>query len=371
MRLVIDSRCLSVPPTGVGHYLLAAVNVWSQLSPDTEFLLASHKPLHSQAAPLLCRALNVKFLVQPARFMPHNGLWWLLHDFVLMAETLGATHLWGSSGLLPFKVPAGMCRLLTVHDLVWRSLSHTMSGRSRFAYRLLAGRSIRQADQIWAVSRFTADQIHTFYPQRQCQAVIVGSGLNPMRFQQILSSVYLAEIVRRYGVHERTLLFVGTLEPRKNLRFLLSLMPRLAQLNIRLLIVGCSGWQQSDLVSIVQSPGFPRASVCFCGYLSDNELQALYQSAAFFISTALMEGFGLPHLEAMAAGCPVIAADNSAVSEVVREGGWLVKGWEPSEWIKTIQCAFQGREQKVAGLSGNVHRHDLAQTCMAVHRAII
>jgi glycosyltransferase involved in cell wall biosynthesis len=164
---------------------------------------------------------------------------------------------------------------------------------------------------------------------------------------------------------------VGTLEPRKNLRFLLSLMPALAAKGYRLVIVGCSGWGRSDLAEMLQAPGYPSEAVRFCDYVSDADLQGLYATVGLFVSTSLMEGFGLPQLEAMAAGCVVVAAANSAVIEVVGDGGRLVKGWRPEEWIDAIdEARRQSTELKV--LAGRrLSSHDLAQACRQVSQAIL
>ncbi|MFZ2649346.1 MAG: glycosyltransferase family 1 protein [Burkholderiaceae bacterium] len=356
---------MTTRPTGVGHYLMAAVNVWSEQRADVDFVLLAHKPLHPQAASALRRAANVRFDVCPTAHLPTNGLWWLARGFSKRAKSIGATHLWGAGGMLPPAGGAGLATLLTVHDLVYRSLPWTMSARSRVAHSIFAGRSIRNADVIWAVSEYTAREIERFYPHRRAKQTIIGCGLNPLRACAELTPQRLSSFTRHYGVHDRTLLFVGTTEPRKNVGFLLSLMPQLARSGCALLIVGCGGWGRSDLASIVEADNFPRESVRFCDYVPDEDLQALYRSAAFFVSASLMEGFGLPHLEAMSAGCPVIAAANSAVIEVVSAGGCLIEGWDRAHWVRSIEQAFEKRDALKSAAHHNALRHSIANACSA------
>jgi glycosyltransferase involved in cell wall biosynthesis len=370
MRIAIDARSLTTRPTGVGHYLLGAVNVWAAQKPDIEFLLLAHKPLHPSAAPALRQASNIRFLQQPGRALGSNGFVWLLAHFAPSARELGATHLWGAGGVLPPGGARGMATLLTVHDLVYRSLPWTMSLKSRIAHGLLAGLSIRRADTIWAVSRFTATEIERYYPRRRSRRLLVGAGLNPLRQQSKPTSGQVAEVAARYGVTDKTLLFVGTTEPRKNLAFLLSLMPTLAQGGVRLLVIGCAGWGPTRVSDIIGRDDFPRDAVRFCDYVPDTDLQALYRCAAFFISTALMEGFGLPHLEAMAAGCPVIAAANSAVVEVVSDGGVLVAGWDTDRWIAAIGEAFADVQGLRTAARRNAQRHAFDSVCVEVTRAL-
>lgn len=372
MKIAVDARCLSMQPTGVGHFLLAAVNVWSEIALKTEFLLLSHKSMHPQAKALLREAGNIKFIECPARFFPDNGLLWYVFHFSKVAKKHGAGYLWGVAGMLPPLIKKDVKSLLTVHDLVYRTHPETMSLRARIAYSLLSGRAIRQADTIWAVSHFTSSQVEQYYPRRRGKMpVICGSGLNPLRSSRVPPSSYVQEIASKYGVNDRTLLFVGTLEPRKNLAFLLSLMPKLATRGVRLIVAGCSGWGRSNIAEVVGTPGFPVDAVYFCKYLPDEELQALYRSVAFFISTALMEGFGLPHLEAMAVGCPVIAANNSAVAEVVRGGGRLISGWDPDSWIDEIMKALTEREAVASGALNNAREHDMGFVCAQVQRRIL
>ena len=370
LRIAIDARSLVSRPTGVGHFLLAAVNVWSDQRPDIEFLLLAHKSLHADAKAALREVNNVHFHLCPTSLLPGNGLWWMLVGFAASARALGATHLWGASGVLPLHGTVGMVTLLTVHDLVFRSLPHTMAIRTRTAYSLMSGHAIRNADHLWAVSHFTAGEIERYYPQRRARHILVGSGLNPWRAQSKLDASQVVAVVQKYGINDRTLLFVGTLEPRKNLAFLLKLMPRLSNMGWRLIVVGCAGWGKGDLAVIVNASDFPRNAVDFCDYVPDIELQALYRCVGFFISTALMEGFGLPHLEALAAGCPVIAPANSAVVEVVGGAGQLVDGWEPDDWIAAIEDAFGKREFMQLASIKEAAKHDIRIVCTAATLAL-
>jgi glycosyltransferase involved in cell wall biosynthesis len=153
-----------------------------------------------------------------------------------------------------------------------------------------------------------------------------------------------AQLCSKYGVIEPFILFVGTLEPRKNLDFMMKLIPQLAAAGLTLLVVGAKGWGRSNIAEIVQQPGFPADKVIFTGFVPTTDLVRLYNLAAVYVSTSLNEGFGLPQLEAMNCGCPVVSSHNSAMIEVVDGAGRTVKGWDVATWCDTILSVYNNRE---------------------------
>lgn len=370
IRIAVDACILTARPTGVAQYLMAAINVLSEQQPDVEYLLLAHKPLHSDVDRLLRQADNIRFACCPAPPLFNNSLFWLIFCFTVFARKSSATHIWGPAGLLPFFGCHNLKTILTVHDLVFRSLPNTMSFKTLIAYYLLSGHAIRNAQIIWAVSEFTKNEIQRYYPRRKSQHIIIGSGLNPSRNILDISINTRSEIIARYGIHQKSLLFVGTLEPRKNLAFLLSLMPELAEDGWNLFVVGCSGWGESHFTSIINSPSFPKKSVVFCDYVSDADLHGFYITVAFFISTSLMEGFGLPQLEAMSVGCPVIAASNSALIEVVGDGGVLVSGWVREIWCKIIKDSFYIRSKLAASAIKQAQQYTIDKVCIELYTII-
>jgi glycosyltransferase involved in cell wall biosynthesis len=364
MKIAIDARCLTTPPTGIGHYLLAAVNVCAQLAPDAQWVLMAHRPMHPEVQALLTTSKNVTWIHSESNLYSRNGLLWLICGFAPMARKLGATHVWGAAGMLPRWGMGQMVRLLTVHDLVYKTHAWTMSNKSRLACAALSDASIRHADLLWCVSQFTRSEVNRFFPVRQNRPGVSGSGLNPLRVGASVNPCELMNEVRtRYAVTPRTLLFVGTLEPRKNLSFLLSLMPALAQKGCRLLVVGCQGWGNLSLENILQAPDFPRDQVVFCDYVTDAQLIALYRCVGALVTTSLMEGFGLPLLEAMTEGCPVVAPDLSAMPEVVLDGGVLLAGWDQTQWTDAITHVLEHRQFVGQAAQRAAESHSMTQVC--------
>jgi glycosyltransferase involved in cell wall biosynthesis len=230
--------------------------------------------------------------------------------------------------------------------MVPKDYRQTMTFFNRLFSDLFFDRSISRADILLAISNYTAREIKLRYPVRRSGEITVGCGIDVSIFRPVtLTNGQRYDLCSRYGIKEPFLLFVGTVEPRKNLEFMLSLMPELASAGFSLLIVGARGWGKSSIAEIVSRPGFPVDMIVFSGYLPIDDLPWLYSTAAVYVSTSLNEGFGLPQLEAMSCGCPVVAPYNSAMIEVVEGAGITVKGWEPSDWKTAVHTAYENKER--------------------------
>jgi glycosyltransferase involved in cell wall biosynthesis len=196
-------------------------------------------------------------------------------------------------------------------------------------------KSLERADIIWLNSAYTKQQLMQYYPGiAQRKLLFTGAGINPGFMRRIAQA---GVGVRKDSLQEY-ILFVGTIEPRKNLVFLLRLFRELEPKGYQLVIVGDPGWgdMRKHIDEILQEKDYPAGSVHFAGFVPDDELIDLYKDAAFFISVSLNEGLGLPQLEAMACGCPVIAPHHSAMIEVVQGAGVTVKGWDQEDWLAAI-----------------------------------
>lgn len=182
--------------------------------------------------------------------------------------------------------------------------------------------------------------------KRVAQDIFVGAAVDRNLFKRLdLSMQEKVYLKKHYHIKDRFILFVGTLEPRKNLRFLLELMPELSQYHIQLLVVGGKGWRNSDLYAMINSSEDIRRSTVFTGYVSNEDLAKLYNMADCYVSTALNEGFGMPQLEAMLCGFPVVTAHNSGMIEVVEGRGITVWDWDKDVWVSRIKAIEEGHKE--------------------------
>ncbi len=224
---------------------------------------------------------------------------------------------WSPRHHLPLNLPASVAGVVTVHDLVWKRYPETMQGGNRLLESLLMAPSLRCAQRIICVSQFTAGEVASEFPEVADRCRVIPEAAEPPgdRYEE------------RYPLPpEPYLLFVGTLEPRKNLpRLLAAYAAAVARRQIpqHLLIVGAQGWGGQDLPALIEHLQL-RDRVLLKGRVSDAELRDLYSGSKGLLMPSLYEGFGLPALEAMQHGVPVIAGDCGALPEVVGDAGLLV-----------------------------------------------
>ncbi|HEY0724905.1 MAG TPA: glycosyltransferase family 1 protein, partial [Pyrinomonadaceae bacterium] len=146
------------------------------------------------------------------------------------------------------------------------------------------------------------------------------------------------EVRKRLGINEDFLLFVGTIEPRKNLHRLIEAFDQLLRstsLRLKLVIAGGQGWLMDDFTSLIRQKKLEER-ICLTGYLQDDDLCALYSSCSAFVYPSLYEGFGLPPLEAMACGAPVITSRIPSLMETVADAARLVDPYNVEELAQAM-----------------------------------
>jgi glycosyltransferase involved in cell wall biosynthesis len=206
--------------------------------------------------------------------------------------------------------------VVTIHDLAFLDRSvHRL--RSHLYLSVLAGHAIRRANRVICVSNFTRDRLVARFPSARDRVRVVSEGVGPGFRPAALADV---EAFRdRHRLDAPYVLFVGTLEPRKNLPRLIGAFARAVReggFPHLLVVAGAGGWKEGPVWQAHRESPL-RDRIRFVGYLDEAELPAAYSGADVFAYPSLEEGFGLPALEAMACGTPVLTSDGSSLPEVV------------------------------------------------------
>ncbi len=226
--------------------------------------------------------------------------------------------------LLPLRsVPS----VLTVHDLIFHHLPEHHKPLNRLYLKLALPLYCRRAHRIIAVSEHTRQDVIRTYGISPDKVVVIYEAADPRFCPQPPQVVAAARA--RYGLPERYVLFVGTIEPRKNLSRLLDAFAVVHRegLTDALVIVGRKGWLTDEFFARLEA--FPlRERVLFPGYVPDDDLPAIYAGAQVLALPSLHEGFGLPLLEAQACGVPVVASDAASLPEI---GGTAARYFPPAD----------------------------------------
>jgi glycosyltransferase involved in cell wall biosynthesis len=220
--------------------------------------------------------------------------------------------------------------LLTVHDLSFLRVPHCFVPGFRDYLEGAVSRAVKQAEHILADSQSTRLDLVELLGVGRERVTVLYPGVES-RFRPVEDAELLGRVRARYELPDQYILGLSTLQPRKNFDGLIKAFVRLLRArghdsqfaDLHLVIGGGKGWLYEDLFERAESSGFD-SRIHFPGFVDDADLPALLSLAAVFAFPSWYEGFGLPVLEAMACGTPVVAADNSSLPEVVGEAGLLV-----------------------------------------------
>lgn len=304
MRLVIDGRPLVGNRTGIGVH---TAEIARRLPFDPPPLIASHAEIENREGLERCA-----FRVDPALL----GVVWQQWKL----PRIEADVLWGPHGTLPVtsKIPS----IATLHDFTSITMAHRHRAQTILSFNLFIGRSLEQAARVACVSRMVADEAIRGFAIPASKIEIVPNGVDPF--------------FSPGGSEEDYILFTGTLEPRKGLDDLIEAWSSLDAPKPRLVLCGSRGWH-------VRIPEHPRIEVT--GYVSRERLRELYRNALLFVYPSHHEGFGIPPLEAMACGAPVIATRTGAIPDFAEGAAELI---EPGD----VAALRQGMRRLLRDRSG-------------------
>jgi glycosyltransferase involved in cell wall biosynthesis len=249
-------------------------------------------------------------------------LWYRLHLPVRIEAWTGHLDLFHQPDFVLPPVRQGTPTLLTVHDLSFvQEPDSVMPGMTRHLNRWVPW-SVARADHVIAVSEATRQDLIELYGTSPEKISVLYHGVTT-DFKPIKDRNTLTAVRQKYGLSNRPfILSLGTVQPRKNYRRLVQAFAQLDPL-YTLVIAGRKGWGVEGILADVEKLGLAER-VHFPDFVADDDLPALYSAASLFAYPSLYEGFGLPVLEAMACGTPVVASKRSSLPEVVGEAGLLV-----------------------------------------------
>ncbi|MCL5264950.1 MAG: glycosyltransferase family 4 protein [Chloroflexi bacterium] len=213
--------------------------------------------------------------------------------------------------------------VVTVHDLSFLLFPSTFNRLNHTYLSLFTRLSVQRADRVIAVSESTRRDLVRLCGLPAEKIAVIYHGVESL-FSPV-SSVVIEEFRRSRQLPEQYVLFIGTLEPRKNVQTLIRAFARVKKAGLphKLVIGGAKGWLWDEIFAVVEEMNL-REDVAFPGYISLEDEPLWYNGADLFVYPSLYEGFGFPALEAMACGAPVVASNSSSLPEVLGDAGLLV-----------------------------------------------
>jgi glycosyltransferase involved in cell wall biosynthesis len=335
MKIGIDARNLVTSTTGIGRYLLEMSRHLALLGHELHFYLPEAPCMDLKDLP----AAKLRVARFPGAL---KRMIWGQTELPRRAAQDEIDVFWGPAHRLPVFLDRRIPRVITIHDLVWRDMAATMRWQTWIADRWLMKPGVTVADEIVAVSAATANVLKTVFPRCGEKLNVIHPGLTA------IGGTVVPNELSSFGIDRSYILFVGTLEPRKNLPRLLqayAALPEATRQRFLLVLAGGQGWRLGDLKQQVAALRI-ESSVRLTGYVSDADLAQLYNHARFLAMPSLYEGFGFPIIEANAMGLPVLTSNTSSMPEVAGEAGILVN---PSD----VQSIHDGLES--LAMDGALH----------------
>jgi glycosyltransferase involved in cell wall biosynthesis len=317
MLIGIDaSRAATRQRTGTGNYSLQLIRHLLALESGHRYRLYFNRPPTIELFPMRADLEQ--------RVMPFPRLWTHVRLSWEMARQ-PPDVLFVPAHVLPLVHPRSS--VVTVHDLGYRHYPAAHPLLDRLYLDLSTRYNARAARRVIAVSQATQDDLVQYYGIEPGKITVVYSGWDE-RMQPVEDEATIEGIKARYGIRGEYVLYVGTLQPRKNLGRLLEAVALLRVQAQRgeapgLVIAGRKGWLYDQIFQQVERLGL-ESEVVFPGYVPQEDLPALLSGARLFVFPSLYEGFGLPMLEAMACGTPVVCSNVSSLPEVAGDAALLV-----------------------------------------------
>jgi glycosyltransferase involved in cell wall biosynthesis len=322
LQVLIDLTQVPVGRMGIGSYAECLLEQFREVAPDISFtvVLQSDDPALRAALPARFRTLQIPaglFRRLPARLFFEQFVLPLL-AWRYRADVIHSLHY--SLPLLPSRAR----RVVTMHDMTAYVLPHMHPWFKGAYMRVFIRQAVRHADRLIFVSASALDECRGWFRLPLENAAVVHHGKSDA-FRPDGSADALAEVRARYGLPPEYLLYLGTLEPRKNVPLLLRAFAALATRHpeARLVVAGKKGWHFDEIFHTVETLNLAHR-VIFTGYVDEADKPALIRGASLFLYPSLHEGFGVPVLEAMASGVPTIAGNRTSIPEIAGDGALLI-----------------------------------------------
>jgi len=346
MRIGFDVRPFLKEETGIGIYFKNLLFSLSQIDQDNEYYLFSSSFKDRFLAHKIPPFSRMRFRDFPIPVKAVSFFWnklgWPPLDYFFKTG-LDLTH-----SPSPLILPTKGKKVITVYDLFFMDFPNMTDKEARKDFLRKTEGSLNKADGIVTISQFTKKQLTDRFSLDQNKVKVIYLGLN-QSFWKVMSQEELEETRTKYALPSTFLLFVGALEPRKNLLNLIEALKIIHEKHKKILLV-LVGPKRQDYKNVINKIKELELEpwIRMVGYVYEKELRTFYRLASVFVFPSLLEGFGLPLLEAMASDLPVAASQTSAITEIVKDACLYFNPYDPEDMAEKIILVLEDKNLQQA-----------------------
>ncbi|MDD4901034.1 MAG: glycosyltransferase family 1 protein [Patescibacteria group bacterium] len=349
MRIGIDARFYGPVGKGLGRYTQEMIDQLIKLDRSNEYVIFLRRENFSA-----CQTDNPKVKKVLVDIKWYGWAEQIIFPFYILAERLDMMH------FLHFNVPV-LCPvkfLVTIHDLILlkfptrraTTLSPLIYALKNFFYKIVIYSAVKRARGIFAVSAFTKKELLSRFRIRPEKIIVTYEGVPEFFLAAKKINQSAAGTLEKYNIAQPYLLYVGNAYPHKNLEGLINVFASLnhEQPALRLILVGKEDYFYRRLKQLVKSLG---ENIIFPGYVPDADLKILYSEALAYVFPSFYEGFGLPPLEAMAFGLPVVSSNKTCLPEILGQAAIYFNPESEKEMREKIELVIndQNLRQELKG----------------------
>jgi glycosyltransferase involved in cell wall biosynthesis len=368
MNIACDIRVFLSGETGVGTYYKNLLSQLAVSDRQNRYLLFSSSwkerfPYGKIPGFVNRRLLDARVPVKVLNWLWYHWQYPPLEFF--FREKIAVAH-----SPTPMLLPCRGKRIITIYDLFFVTDRQLVQPESRRHFRSQLRKNVNKADGIICISQATRSRLLEMFPWAAAKIEVIYLGVAPFFFE---NPGQPSELRKKYLLPEKYILFIGTIEPRKNLSTLLRALLKLKQAGIviPLVIAGSRGWGANEFLSLKKELG---SQVHEIGYVEDADLPFLYREAQLFVFPSLAEGFGLPLLESLASGTPVLCSDIPVFHEIGQELPTYFKTIDVPDLAEKINVLWKqnketAREARIAHARNFTWQNTAAKT-LAFYRQL-
>ncbi|MBT9164891.1 MAG: Mannosylfructose-phosphate synthase [candidate division WS2 bacterium] len=326
MIIGIDARFAVHNRRGIGNYTLKLIQNLAEIDIKNEYILYIDIDDSNNVLP---KKDNFK----TKKIFPSNYFLWEQISLPIQAKRDAVEILHCTGNTAPILLDRRIKKVVTIHDVMYlkdySTIPQSLSMYQRWGrtYRkMIVPRAIKHIAKVVTVSNFSKNDIKEHLPALKEDAILVTHEAADERFSKIGGDIQRSKVSDKFDIKGNYILTLGALDPRKNTKMVINTFLHLKsekKINVNLVIAGIPNWRQTEFYKTVQESSF-REDIIFTDFISEEDMVLLYNCATVFLYPSLYEGFGIPPLEAMACGTPVITSNTTSIPEIVGNAAFLI-----------------------------------------------